>query len=80
MSFGDEVLEAIAIQTLAEQLFDAYNAAGPNPGKTWDGKDVPPFDACGEQVQAKWCAVAVYAMAVFGVDETPPEAGAAHEH
>ena len=43
---------------LAELLFNAYNAAGPNPGKTHDGKDVPLFSALGEQVTAKWCAVA----------------------
>lgn len=38
----------------ARRLFDAYNRTPPNPNKTWDGKDVPPFASCGEQVTAKW--------------------------
>lgn len=43
---------------LAEALFDAYNAQGPNPGKTWDGKPVPAFADCGDQVRGKWLAAA----------------------
>jgi hypothetical protein len=43
---------------LAELMFKAYNAAGPNPNKSWDGKDVPPWEACGDQVQTKWRAAA----------------------
>jgi hypothetical protein len=42
----------------AEQLFNAYNEQGPNPWKTWDGKDVPRWDAINDQVRAKWRAVA----------------------
>ena len=42
----------------AKHMFEAYNLAGPNPGKTWDGKDVPPWEKCGEQVQGKWMAAA----------------------
>jgi hypothetical protein len=42
----------------AEQLFNAYNEHGPNPWKTWDGKDVPRWEATGTQVQGKWMAVA----------------------
>jgi len=37
-------------------MFDAYNEqAG---GKTWDGKDIPPFDEVGERVQSNWIAAA----------------------
>lgn len=53
-----EDLEGINVGGLAKQMFDAYNAEGPNPGKTWDGRDVPPFGECGEQVQGKWKAAA----------------------
>ena len=39
---------------LAELAFKAYNdQAG---GKTWDGKDIPPFAEVGEKVQANWRA------------------------
>lgn len=39
---------------LARLGFEAYNEqAG---GKTWDGKDIPPFDEVGEAVQANWIA------------------------
>lgn len=40
------------------RAFDAYNAQGPNPGKTFDGREVPPFEKVGPQVQAKWIAAA----------------------
>ena len=41
---------------LARTMFDAYNKqAG---GKTWDGKDIPPFDQVGDRVQANWIAAA----------------------
>lgn len=52
-------------EDLAEQMFRAYNAQGPNPGKTWDGKDVPPFSECGQQVQGKWLAAARLARALL---------------
>lgn len=47
---------------LAESMFKAYNAEGPNPNKTWDGKDVPPWDQLGEQAQRKWKAAALEAL------------------
>lgn len=47
---------------LAERMFNAYNAQGPNPGKTWDGKDVPAWAALNDQVRGKWVAAAVEAM------------------
>lgn len=43
---------------LAQRMFEAYNAAGPNPNKTWDGKDVPAWSEVGPQVTAKWRAAA----------------------
>lgn len=49
----------------AKEMFDAYNRAGPNPGKTFDGRDVPPFEQCGEQVQGKWKAAALKAWNLF---------------
>lgn len=43
---------------LAKKLFAAYNETGPNPWKTWDGKDVPKWDELNDQVRWKWEAVA----------------------
>lgn len=43
---------------LAERMFNAYNAQGPNPWKTWDGKDVPKWPELSDQVRAKWIAAA----------------------
>lgn len=41
---------------LAKIAFDAYNKeAG---GKTWDGRDIPPFSDVGDKVQANWDAAA----------------------
>lgn len=62
----------ISSMALAAEMFNAYNAQGPNPGKTWDGRDVPAFEACGDQVQGKWCAAAAKAMEVLGVRPGPP--------
>lgn len=64
MSFGDEVLEAIALDVLAVELFGTYNEAGPNPWKTWDGKDVPQWDHLTDQVRDKWRAVAAKALSI----------------
>lgn len=50
------------VEEHAKEFFAAYNAAGPNPGKTHDGKDVPPWEALGDQVRAKWRAAARTAM------------------
>lgn len=47
-----------AITSRAKAMFEAYNAQGPNPNKTWDGKDVPPWEQLGDQVQGKWLAAA----------------------
>jgi hypothetical protein len=52
-------------RALAEELFNAYNGEGPNPWKTWNGAPVPPWHACGEQVQGKWIAVARHSARVL---------------
>lgn len=70
MVFGgrEEMLEVKGVGTneldLAKRMFDAYNAQGPNPGKTYDGKSVPPWESLGDQVQGKWIAAA--RKALFG--------------
>jgi hypothetical protein len=53
-----EAKEIVTTTTLAKKMFNAYNAQGPNPNKTYDGKDVPPWEALGPQVQGKWMAAA----------------------
>lgn len=58
--------EAAGDLGLAEELFNAYNEEGPHPWKTWDGKDVPRWDAINEQVRAKWTAAARKARQMFG--------------
>lgn len=55
----------------AEQLFNTYNAQGPNPWKTFDGREVPRWEQCGAQVQGKWIAVALAAR-VREHDSPPP--------
>lgn len=47
---------------LAKELFNAYNEQGPNPWKTFDGRDVPKWDELNDQVRAKWIAVAEKAL------------------
>jgi hypothetical protein len=55
---GEKINPGMTLEQVAKRMFDAYNTQGPNPGKTWDGKDVPPWENLGEQVQAKWIAAA----------------------
>lgn len=47
-----------AAETLARALFEAYNEEGPNPWKTFDGRDVPRWEGLTDQVRAKWIAAA----------------------
>ena len=66
-----------------QDLFEAYNNAGANPGKTHDGKPVPKWQNLTDDVRAKWAAVEdrakKVAFATFGnvalgedlPDETP---------
>lgn len=58
----------MTIVELARRLFEAYNAMPPNPNKTWDGKDVPPWDKLNDQVRGKWVGAALEAQkALTGV-------------
>lgn len=52
---------------LARAMFDAYNDQGPNPWKTFNGGDVPRWEALNDQVRAKWEAAAVKAIDWLGV-------------
>ncbi len=45
-------------EILAITLFGSYNDQGPNPWKTFDGRDVPQWGALSEQVKNKWIAAA----------------------
>lgn len=42
----------------AIKAFNAYNEQGPNPWKTFDGRDVPRWEQLNDQVRAKWLAAA----------------------
>lgn len=57
-----------SLRGLAKGMFDAYNAEGPNPWKTFDGRDVPRWEALTDQVRGKW-----EAAARFAVDFVPDE-------
>jgi hypothetical protein len=46
----------------AERLFNAYNEQGPNPWKTFDGRDVPRWPSLSDQVRQKWLAVAAASL------------------
>lgn len=46
------------LERVARTMFEAYNGQGPNPWKTFDGRDVPQWKELGEQVRAKWLAAA----------------------
>lgn len=60
-------------ESVAKMLFNAYNEQGPNPWKTFDGRDVPRWDQLGPQVSAKWVAVA--RSAIRYLRPSPPKAG-----
>lgn len=47
-----------AERVLAQKMFDAYNQEGPNPWKTFDGRDVPQWEGLSDQVRGKWIAAA----------------------
>ena len=40
----------------AKLAFNAYNDAGANPGKTFDGRPVPSWENLNDDVRAKWVA------------------------
>lgn len=71
-----------ALTQLAVAMFNAYNEQGPNPWKTFDGREVPRWDGLNDQVRAKWLAAAEASLvppAATGL--FPPEviAEACHE-
>lgn len=47
---------------LARTMFDAYNEHGPHPWKTWNGCDVPRWEALNDQVREKWEVAALKAI------------------
>lgn len=63
--FGETMSEDYRQTSLAEEMFNAYNEQGPNPWKTYDGKDVPRWDSLNDQVRAKWKAAADLAIDVI---------------
>lgn len=42
----------------AKAMFNAYNEQGPNPWRTFDGRQVPAWENLSDQVRAKWEAAA----------------------
>lgn len=55
---------------LAQGMFNAYNKCGPNPWKTFDGRDVPRWGEVNDQVRAKWTAAAQ--LAIDAHTQPPP--------
>lgn len=55
---NDARADGMNLEDLARGMFDAYNAQGPNPGKTHDGRSVPAWHELGDQVRGKWVAAA----------------------
>lgn len=50
---------------VAQRIFRAYNDQGPNPWKTFDGRNIPTWDEISDQVRAKWIAAARCAREVL---------------
>ena len=46
------------VERIAIEMFNAYNAEGPNPWKTFDGRPVPTWEQLNDQVRGKWLAAA----------------------
>lgn len=42
------------VDEIGQKAFEAYNNEPPNAGKTFDGRDVPPFVVISEGVKHKW--------------------------
>lgn len=71
-----EELEALIVSDLAGQLFNAYNEEGPNPWKTFDGRDVPRWHELNDQVRGKWIAAARRARELLSGSWSPVGGGA----
>lgn len=52
---------------------DAYNSHGPNAGKTFDGRDIPPWNEFALITQERWAA-AEKAAGRLRLDQFPPVA------
>jgi hypothetical protein len=61
---------------LARKMFEAYNEQGPNPWKTFDGREVPRWDGINEAVRMKWNAAAMTAIRIIGAELTAKEVSA----
>lgn len=59
-----EQIRAAKIDQVAQRLFEVYNEQGPNPWKTFDGREVPRWPELTDQVRAKWRAAAEEAIAL----------------
>ena len=62
-----------APKSLGRIAFEAYNAHGPNAGKTHDGRLVPAWEDMTDDVRSKWeaAAVAVKAQAELTIPIPP---------
>jgi hypothetical protein len=43
-----------AQKTPGQIAFEAYNAHGPNAGRTYDGKPIPPWGELAEHTRERW--------------------------
>jgi hypothetical protein len=59
-------------KTPGQVAFEAYNAAGTNPGLTWDKKPVPTWENLSDDVRAKWEAAAASIVGLFKAELTIP--------
>ena len=66
-------LASVETEDIARRMFEAYNAQGPNPWKTWDGKDVPRWPELNDQVREKWMAAARVVLAPTPPDRAGPQ-------
>lgn len=51
--------------------FEAYNNHGPNAGRTYDGKPIPPWSELAEHTRERWEVAAAAARAI-GIGDPPP--------
>jgi hypothetical protein len=67
-------------KTPGQVAFDAYNNHGPNAGKTYDGKPIPPWGEIAEHTRERWEVAAKATIHVFmvsrdadiGIGDDPP--------
>lgn len=58
-------------KTPGQVAFEAYNNHGPNAGKTYDGKLIPPWGELAEHTRERW-EVAAAAVRAIGIGDPPP--------